>query len=99
MTEPYSDNATATVGILRQPTDAEYTAVAAIITANAHNPADELLLLDAVLGPLTTTKSYTGEHTPAHYSAGCRHPDCLRANSIYQRDRIAGRIPKYQEAQ
>lgn len=97
MSEPYSDNATSAIGPLRAPTTADYTTVARLIHTNARDPHDEQQLLDAVLGPLTTTKQFTSEHTPAHYMAGCRHPDCIRANSIYQRERLAGRIPKYQD--
>lgn len=99
MSEPYSDNTTSALGTGREPTDDEYAAVAALIVAHAIDDEDQQQLVDAILGPLVTTKEFTGEHTPAHYMAGCRHPDCIRANSIYQRARLAGRIPKYQEGE
>lgn len=97
MSEPYSDNAAASLGALREPTPADYDAVTRLITTNARDPQDRQQLLDAVLGPLSTTKTFTGEHAPAHYMAGCRHPDCIRANAINRREVLAGRPDRHQE--
>lgn len=95
MSDPRSDDRMAGLGCVEPPTDSQYLAAAQVIRDNAHNPDDAALLLDAILGPLSTPKQYAGEHGPAHYSRGCRHPECIAANSTYRRERMDGRIPKY----
>lgn len=96
MTEPrHHENELSAITTAAPPTDSQYLAVADLVHANALHPDDETLLLDILLGPATTPKRSTGEHNPAHYQTGCRHPECIAANGTYQRDRAAGRIPKY----
>jgi hypothetical protein len=51
VSEPYSDNATAALGICREPAPQDYQRVADLITANARGPEDRQALLDAILGP------------------------------------------------
>lgn len=96
MSEPrHHENELSAIASAEPPTDGQYLAVAGLIRANALHPDDETLLLDVLLGPASTPRRSRGEHNPAHYSAGCRHPECIAANTAYQRDRAAGRIPKY----
>ncbi|PBC80160.1 hypothetical protein BX265_4996 [Streptomyces sp. TLI_235] len=91
------DDRLAALGPAREITGDTAAAAEQYIRQHATDDQDAEILLDALLGPLTTEKGNDDpEHNAAAYGRGCRCDVCRAANTAYHRAQASGRITKYQ---
>lgn len=96
MSSDQFDDGLIALGSIREITGDTAARAEQYVRKNATDQQDAELLLDILLGPLTTPAGAPDpEHNAAAYNRGCRCDICRDANTAYHRNRAAGRITKY----